>query len=93
MVLRINLFDDFVNGFFEIFYGKGGDRTRDQFVKSKLLYQLSYLPARGQRIELCQMVLETFSPALGHCLASLNLSELTPKSSVFIHVEAIDTFA
>lgn len=28
--------------------GKGGARTRDQFVKSKLLYQLSYLPMHNK---------------------------------------------
>jgi len=37
--------------------------------------------ARGQRIELCQMVLETFSPALEHCPASINLQQISEKSS------------
>jgi len=37
--------------------------------------------ARGQRIELCQMVLETFSPALEHCPAYLNLTQISSDSS------------
>jgi len=58
----------------------GGFLFHTSNISEKIDLSIGFL-ARGQRIELCQMVLETFSPALEHCPASINLARFEKESS------------